>query len=68
MKHDKALLAVDLVQMALLQGLVNERVSKIDADKQDFEAAGAGPDDAIETALLRLRDTLRRATQRQFPA
>jgi hypothetical protein len=68
MKHSKAVLAVDVVQMAILQGLVNERVSKIDADKRDYAMAGVAQDDAIESALLRLRETLRRVTQRQFVA
>lgn len=68
MKHTKAVLAVDLVQMAILQGLVNERVGKIDANKRDSAANGAEQDDAIEAALLGLRETLRRVTVRQFLA
>jgi hypothetical protein len=68
MKHTKAVLAVDLVQMAILQGLVNERVSKIDVSKQEFAIRGVEREDAIEIALLKLRDTLRRVTERQFLA
>ena len=68
MKHAKAVLAVDLVQMAILQGLVNERVSKIDANKQKFPTSGIEREDAIEVALLKLQDTLRSVTARQFLA
>jgi hypothetical protein len=68
MKHTKALLAIDLVQMAILQGLVNERVSRIDANKQTFATNGIEHGDAIEVALLKLRDTLRSVTARQFLA
>ncbi len=64
MKHSKALLAVDLVQMAILQGLVNERVNKIDADKHGI----AGGEDALERSLRELRDTLRRVTRHQLSA
>ena len=73
MKHAKAVLAVDLVQMGILQGLVNERVGKIDANKRKaatktIERRGIDREDAIEAALLKLRDTLRRVTARQFLA
>jgi hypothetical protein len=68
MKHTKAVLAVDLVQMAILQGLVNERVNKIDASKRIFAGNGIEREDAIEVALLKLRDTLRRVSARQFLA
>ena len=68
MKHDKAVLAVDLVQMAILQGLINERVDRIDANKPEVAAAGVGREVVIETALLKLREMLRRVTARQFLA
>lgn len=68
MKHTKAVFAVDLVQMAILQGLINERVSKIDANKQGITWNGIEEQGAIEVALLKLRDTLRRVTARQFLA
>ena len=68
MKHAKAVLAVDLLQMAILQGLVNERVSKIDANKQKSATSGIEPEDAIEVALFKLRDTLRNVSARQFLA
>lgn len=68
MKHTKAVLAVDVVQMAILQGLVNERVGKIDANRRDCAANGAEQEDAFEAALLGLRETLRRVTVRQFLA
>lgn len=54
--------------MAILQGLVNERVSKIDANKPGIAGNGLEREDAIEVALLRLRDTLRRVSARQFLA
>jgi hypothetical protein len=66
MKHSKALLAVDLVQMAILQGLVNERVNKIDADKQDIANNGVKQGDALEANLIELRDTLHRVAKRQL--
>jgi hypothetical protein len=68
MKHAKALIAIDLVQMAILQGLVNERVNRIDVKKQKFATSGIEREDAIEVALLKLRDTLRSVAARQFPA
>lgn len=68
MKHARAVLAVDLVQIAILQGLVNERVSKIDANKQEFATKVIEREDAIEAALLKLRDTQCRVTARQFLA
>lgn len=68
MKHAKAVLAVDLVQIAILQGLVNERINKIDANKQEFATKVIEREDAIEAALLKLRDTLCRVTARQFLA
>jgi hypothetical protein len=68
MKHSKALLAVDLVQMAILQGLVNERVNKIDADKQDVANNGVKQGDVLEANLIELRDTLRRVAKRQLLA
>lgn len=68
MKHARAVLAVDLVQIAILQGLVNERVNKIDANKQEFATKVIEREDAIEAALLKLRDTLCRVTARQFLA
>lgn len=68
MRHDKAVLAVDLVQMAILQGLVNERVNRIDANKQQFATTGIVREDAMEAPLLKLRETLRRVTARQFLA
>ena len=68
MKHTKAVLAVDVVQMAILQGLVNERVGKIATNKEARSTRGIEREDAIEVALLKLRDTLRRATARQFLA
>ena len=68
MKHTKAVLAVDLVQMAILQGLVNERVNKIDTSKRIFAGNGIEREVAIEVALLKLRDTLRRVSARQFLA
>lgn len=68
MKHARAVLAVDLVQIAILQGLVNERINKIDANKQEFATKVIEREDAIEAALLKLRDTLCRVTARQFLA
>lgn len=68
MRHSRALLAVDLVQMAILQGLVNERVNKIDADKQDIANNGVKQGDALEANLIELRDTLRRVAKRQLLA
>lgn len=66
MKHDKAVLAVDLAQMAILQGLINERVDRIDANRRKSANTGVGPEDAIESALVNLREMLRRVTVRQF--
>ncbi len=54
--------------MAILQGLVNERVNKIDANKQQFATKGIVREDAMEAPLLKLRETLRRVTARQFLA
>ncbi|MEK6245978.1 MAG: hypothetical protein AABM33_15955 [Pseudomonadota bacterium] len=68
MKHAKTVLAVDLVQIAILQGLVNERVNKIDANKREFATKVIEREGAIEAALLKLRDTLCRVTARQFLA
>jgi hypothetical protein len=65
-KHTKAVLAVDLVQMAILQGLVNERVNQIDANKDAIDNKGAEPGGALEASLLQLRDTLRRVTRHQL--
>ena len=68
MKHAKAVLAVDLVEMAILQGLINERVDRIDANKPEVAATGVGREVVVEAALLKLREMLRRVTARQFLA
>jgi hypothetical protein len=57
---------VDLVQMAILQGLVNERVNQIGADKDAVANKGAEPGDALQASLLQLRETLRRVTRHQL--
>jgi hypothetical protein len=73
MKHGKAVLAVDLMQMAILQALVNERVRRVDAYKQEsarkgIERRSVEREDPIHAALLKLRETLRRVTVRQLLA